>query len=76
MMMALSWISAQMKPPPEGRGWTLDEAIIGAAEYRPGEFNFGLSEETIRHIATHHSELRKPNFPAPIETLAKKILPK
>lgn len=76
MTMALSWIAAQMQPPPEGRGWTLDEAIIRAAEYRPGEGNFGLSEETIRHIATHNSKLRKPNFPAPIEALAKKILPK
>jgi hypothetical protein len=67
---AISWIAAAIKSKDEGGlGLTFDEAIEAAAEYRPGEANFGLTEDTLRHAVSHNPKSFKPEFPVPIEYL-------
>jgi hypothetical protein len=67
---AMSIIAALIEPREEGGpGMSLEEAIASAAETRPGEARFGLSEETLRTYWGNHPEWRSPAFPRPIASL-------
>jgi len=64
---ALAFIASAIRPRSEGgSGLSLCEAIERAAENKPGEANFGLSEDSLRTLWHSHPELQKPNFAAPI----------
>jgi len=66
---ALSWIATAIKNVSDGGlGLSIGDAIEQAAEERPGEINFGFSEETLRHYWDNYPKQRTISFAPPLSS--------
>jgi len=64
----LSWISAAMRPEPDGFGYDLLTAIDIAATWYYSESD-GLTAETILNYWNNHPEKHNPSFDRPIRSI-------